>query len=290
MEDLRTPTSTLEVSMGTKVSQYPIEQYKVSENVIDLMTILTKDPIVTKTCYHDKIGFRFHEIPESMNVGLLTSIHYNFLVAVWEANREGTKIVGGKYVIYVLRCPEKVYSKLIKKMNINGDLRQLVLQVSLEGEIKFQGMDFEVMTSIKPPYMSNKELFDEIKKQVIEFKPFVPHVIASMIDGTRFSSLWSQEGTAIEKSEEDKFARRGMASSAQFNSVDAGRAPLQNQISGTVQDVDFQFEETPKKEVNKKQEKQPDEAVQKANAIINDKEDQSSKFFDPSKSFDFEAK
>ena len=278
MEDLRKPESTKEVEMGTIVSQYPIDLYKVSENLIDLVTILTKDPIVTKTAYHDKIGFRFHELPESVNVGLLSKVHYNFLVVVWNADREGKSIVNNKYTIAVMKCPEGEYKKLCKKQNIHGDLRQHVLQISLDGEVKYQGKDFEVDTSVKPPFLADKDLFDKIKLDVKEFKQYVPFVVASKIDGNRFTELWKQDGTAIEKQEEERFANRGMVQSS-------AKAIAENVIhkENTISDVkDVDFEETPAVE-NKANAQTPvikqappvDSAAEK----VNSEPDKSGKFF-----------
>ena len=225
------PSSVQEVSMGTVVSHFPIEKYRVNENTVDLMTILTKDPIVTKTCYHDKVGFRFHELPCAMQVGLQASVHYNFLVALWNSTKDGRQIVDNQYTIMLLSVPPKVYQRLVKKYELNGDLRQLVLQVYLDGEVKYQVMNFEVDNTKKPPYMADKGLFEQIKKEVLEYKPFIPFVVGSALDEKAFWDLWNKEGQATEQynPNEQAFRNRGM--------VGAGGqgGGYQNQISGGYQ-------------------------------------------------------
>lgn len=257
LANYRTPPSAQEVQMGTVVSQFPVEKYRVNENSVDLMTILTKDPIVTKTCYHDKVGFRFHELPCAMQVGLQASVHYNFLVALWNSTKDGKQIVDNQYTIMMLSVPPKVYTRLVKKYELNGDLRQLVLQVYLDGEVKYQVMNFEVDNTKKPPYMADKGLFEQIKKEVLEYKAFIPFVVGSAIDEKTFWELWNKEGQAAEQynPNEQAFRNRGMVGSGGHqnqNQIQGGQGyqPQQQQQQqrtqiqqGALRQDDFNFEE-----------------------------------------------
>ena len=236
-----------EVEMGTFVGTYPIDMYKVSEGGVDLITILSKNPIVTRTCYHDKVGFRFHENSASMRVGLQPSIHYNFLIALWNADKSGSQIIDEKYTLYSLSVPEKIYKRLVRKYELNGDLRQLVLQVELEGEVKYQGMNFEV-TRIKPPYMASKALFAQLKEEITEYVPVLAAVRAGILTDEAFMELWQKEGSAVEKETDSRYK-------------DSGKAQLSgntNKALGAMKEEDFNFDDAKTKELPKKQEKVAD--------------------------------
>lgn len=231
------PPGTTVVSMGTIVSVNPLDLFKTSEGKVDLITILTKDPVVTRTCYHDKVGFRFHEIAEATQVGLQPSIHYTFLIAVWNTDKAGKQIIDNAYTIMCLSVPDKVYKRLVRKYELNGDLRKLVLQVELEGEAKYQGMNFEV-TQIKPPYMVEKALFDTVQEDVRNFQTFLPTVRAGVITGEAFMELWKKEGVAVESGKNDeKFSKQGHAK------LDTNQNTAK-QI-GTLKNEDFNFSQGP---------------------------------------------
>jgi hypothetical protein len=258
-QELALPNSVQEVSMGTVVSQFPIEKYRVSENSVDLMTILTKDPIVTKTMYHDKVGFRFHELPAALKLGLQASTHYNFLAALWNGSKDGSMIIDNRYTVVLLSLPKKVYERLVKKYQLNGDLRQLVLQVYLDGEVKYQVMNFEVDNTKKPPYMTDKALFERIKQDVTEFKKYIPFVVGSPIDEQRFMELWNAEGTATEQynpQQDQQFRNRGVVgqgggqatqlppNTMEATVVNQGQGQIsQGAQGGTLKQEDFNFDD-----------------------------------------------
>lgn len=147
-----------------------------------------------------------------MQVGLQAAVHYNFLIALWNSSRDGRQIIDARYTIMLLSLPKKVYDRLVKKFELNGDLRQLVLQVYLDGEVKYQVMNFEVDNTKKPPYMQDKALFEQIKQEVLSFKQYIPYVVGSVIDEKTFWELWNKEGQATEQynPNEQQFRNRGM--------------------------------------------------------------------------------
>lgn len=231
------PEGTQEVQMGVKVSQYPIEKYKATATNIDLITVLTQNPIVTRTMYHDKVGFRFHELNSALRVGLQTNIHYNFLIAIWNSDKAGRTIIDANYTMAVLSLSDRNYSRLIKKFELNGDLRQLVMQITAEDE-KFQSMTFEVDSSKKPPFMMSAQLFEMIKADIANFTPFIPLIVGGMLKDEGFMELWNKEGTAVEQGKHDSnFQGRGTVMTGQgqpqmgYGQVQQGFGGNQQQIS-----------------------------------------------------------
>ena len=162
--------------MGSTVSSLPVEKFKASKSRKSLITLLHRDPIFTKSHFHESLGaFLHNEVVEQL--GWKPKIKYNWLIVEWDCDQAGTKIVSNNYEFKVLSIGEyNGYTELKNKYNIKGDFsKKYVVQVSCDNE-QYQNMHFEI-TNIKAPYLSNKQMSDEIKKQKDYLIHFVPNVV-----------------------------------------------------------------------------------------------------------------
>lgn len=205
--------SGMEVSMGTKVSQYPFEKYKIAKGVKDIITVISENPIVARTLYSERIGYRVH-LSKAMEQKYAQSpdLHYCFLAIRWNTDSRGLKILKNEegqydYEWTALVVKGKNYDKLVTKWDLNGrNLSKLALQVSLDGDEKYQGMNFEVINGLTPPYLKDKGLFGRIKDEYAAYKPYLPLVHAPVMSDEQFEEKWN-EGSVSSEERED-FSRR----------------------------------------------------------------------------------
>lgn len=176
-------SGVFEVEMGQKVGRFPIDRYKASKNKYDLITVIQKNPIVTKTHYHEDLG-RFYYMDAAVELGLRVDVRYNFICIVWETDVKGKLIdsVNPKWALAYLSLGNDLYEDLVVKTEIQGDLAKLCMLVRCTDE-QYQKLALEVVG--ESPHFRSKEMFVEIKDQYLKYKPMLPMIFASHITETR---------------------------------------------------------------------------------------------------------
>lgn len=236
----------MEVEMGKKVSSRALEKFKGSANQKEILTIITKNPIVIKSHYDEEIAkFRFFAMPQSLKDGMQIDIHYGFLAIRWNADKKGLKILREEdgsysYEMVALVVGPKNYDKLVSKFELNGELHQYLMQVTTSDE-KFQAMDFEIISGQKPPFMTDKSMFATIKQQMTDLKPHVPFAQAQVL--TPETYLSKKQG-GVSESESASFDATSQVADDNVLGAGPGQEGFQGFDTG-VEDAEVVTDDTP---------------------------------------------
>jgi len=184
--------AVMAVPMGTKVSRFPIEKFRASNAKRELITVLSANPLVTKTHYHPDLGpFYYNDM--AVEAGIKTSVKYNFVIVVWETDAKGKLLFDPTkqhnpeeppYELRIFSVAQPTYEDLVEKFEIHGDLRKTAISVRCKDE-KYQELGLEIIGAA--PYLQNKPLFEAIKADFQAKEKLVPMVIANNLSDERIA-------------------------------------------------------------------------------------------------------
>ena len=174
-----------EVEMGEKVSAYPVDKLKFADGKKELITILSPRPLVTKTHFHEDLGY-FYLSDTACKAGLKISVKYNFLAVRWNTDAKGKLISTDDWEIVILSIGAKVYESIATKFEMNGALAKLSILCTCDNA-QYQNITTDVAGA--SPITKDKELAARIQAEYKRLKPFVPQVIATPLEESKVQEV-----------------------------------------------------------------------------------------------------